>query len=387
MNPVREPETIRVGALGQRPIEVLYWVDAGKIFILIVDPNSRWLAMALKEGVVQITSSTGVTQNRSVALITDTVVIDRVQAGFAEKYGEGRWKRYFSRGAKVLSLAASSATTSRARETRIREEFDSIAGFYHDRVLANPFERFLKNQSRNELRALFSQRNPLLEIGSGTGIETLPLLEEGHAVTALDISGNMLEQLRRRAGLMGVGAELKTVEGTIGNLEGVLESVPNETFQGAYSTFGALNLEPDLENLPRTLARLLSPGAYFFAGVLNRLAILPLVYELAVSGPRGAVARLENPIPAGSIRYPLEVFPLNPYSFSRKFSPWFRLESIRAVSVLAPPYPSVRLFAFWGEIGRKKLARFDQRLAKSSGGVWLGEWAFVKLRRTVKASR
>jgi SAM-dependent methyltransferase len=52
------------------------------------------------------------------------------------------------------------------------------------------------------------QGDPILDVGAGTGRVTLDLARAGHAVTALDVSGELLATLRRRA----AGLDVTTVE-------------------------------------------------------------------------------------------------------------------------------------------------------------------------------
>jgi SAM-dependent methyltransferase len=54
-------------------------------------------------------------------------------------------------------------------------------------------------------RALAAERSgPILDVGAGTGRVALPLAQDGHTVTALDLDAQLLGELDRRAGDLGL---------------------------------------------------------------------------------------------------------------------------------------------------------------------------------------
>ncbi|HHQ49637.1 MAG TPA: class I SAM-dependent methyltransferase [Acidobacteria bacterium] len=93
---------------------------------------------------------------------------------------------------------------------------------------------------------------PLLEIGAGLGRHTLPLLDLGFTVTALDLSPVMLAQLAERA----EGRPLTTVACDLAAAGEVLD----ERFSQAVGFF-TLHHMHDLELIFRGLAGVLEPGA------------------------------------------------------------------------------------------------------------------------------
>lgn len=59
-------------------------------------------------------------------------------------------------------------------------------------------------------------RSRVLEVGAGTGLYTLPLLDAGHHVTAVDLSESCLEQIRGRVQGGGHEGQLTTRAGEFG---------------------------------------------------------------------------------------------------------------------------------------------------------------------------
>jgi SAM-dependent methyltransferase len=75
---------------------------------------------------------------------------------------------------------------------------------------------------------------PVLDVGAGTGRVALPLSREGIDVTALDIDGDLLEELRARAAAEGLEIETVVADAAGFDLAGrdfALIAVPMQTIQ------------------------------------------------------------------------------------------------------------------------------------------------------------
>jgi SAM-dependent methyltransferase len=136
----------------------------------------------------------------------------------------------------------------------------------------------------------------LLEVGAGLGRYTLPLLAQGFAVTAVDLSPVLLERLRLEA-TMG---DLKTVACDIAE---VAEHV-GERFTQAVGFF-TLHHMHDLDLVMRGLAQVLAPGARVAFCEPN--AYNPLFYAQILLTPGmtwrgdGGVARMRPGVVLGAL--------------------------------------------------------------------------------------
>src|SRR5439155_1418000 len=84
----------------------------------------------------------------------------------------------------------------------------------------------------------------VLELGCGTGLETIPLAEAGVEILALDISRQMLHELNRKARAASIADRIETRRGPISDLSEIANDLVPGSFDGAFSHFGALNCEP-----------------------------------------------------------------------------------------------------------------------------------------------
>ncbi len=276
------------------------------------------------------------------ALITEPSERARVLGLFREKYGEAQFSRWYDHPARVVRVTLDGGSPpsppgSAGYYSWLQAEFDNVADDYDRHITGNRMNLLLRNRSLAILRERLRDAHRLLEIGCGSGMETLPLLELGHEVTAVDISGRMLDVVRHKAEASGVAERLTTRELAARDLDGLKTPGGDGAFDGAYSTYGALNCEPDLSRIPTSLARLLRPGAPFVTAVYNRWCLFELVGYSLTFQTRRALGRRQNPVPVGASRFCVDVYAHSVGEFERLFEREFALEHLEAVPVFLPP--------------------------------------------------
>lgn len=364
------------------PVRFCWWNEG--IVILVTTGSPRWSVEALRAGRVSLSISPGQWTRCAVRALSSIELrgLPQIMEAFRRRYGAELFQGHLATPDTALFLTPEEPGSSTGTWEAIRREFDAAATTYSENNRANPVDRYAKARSLERLEGLFLGRDPLLELGPGTGIETIPLLAGGHRISAVDISPGMLSALRARAEAEGRGDALETRLGPLGELPRLLSSVPDGYFKGAFSTFGALNLEPDLSRVPQALARVLAPESPLFLGVLNRLGLPPLVFS-ALQGRMGEIrARFMDPIPVEGIGYPLALHPFTRKELANRLAPWFSFLESEAVTVLSPTHYSPRLWGLTDRTGRATLARWDARLARLWPFRELGEWSFLTFRRT-----
>jgi SAM-dependent methyltransferase len=98
--------------------------------------------------------------------------------------------------------------SSAPTELKVRDTYDAMAGSYDEFNHAYMYERWTgRLLERAVANGLTGDR--LLDVGCGTGLSFLPMLERGWRVSGCDISPEMLERARAKA---GPGVELAVAD-------------------------------------------------------------------------------------------------------------------------------------------------------------------------------
>lgn len=118
-----------------------------------------------------------------------------------------------ARGAPEFEADAAGVEALRSRrQAESRAYFDRVAASFGEQILpGRTWEGLVRAMLKLAPRARY------VDIGVGDGLLTLMLAEVAESVTAVDISTEMLGQLRRRAERKGI-ANLSTVEGELEDL-------------------------------------------------------------------------------------------------------------------------------------------------------------------------
>ena len=176
----------------------------------------------------------------------------------------------------------------------------------------------------------------MLDIGCGTGIEALQLVQEGYSVLGIDISPAMVRQAQTKIAAFGIrfGAVFKTL--AAGHLKTLDEQGP---FQGAYASLGTLNSEPDLEGFATALHERLAPGAPFVASVMSRHCLFEILHNLRRLNPGATLDRsgqwVESRAGTGHVKAPVTFY--TPDDFASHLAPLFTVERVMAFPLLMPP--------------------------------------------------
>jgi SAM-dependent methyltransferase len=262
-----------------------------------------------------------------------------------------------------------------------RSAFDDVAADYDVREGDNPIMQLMRLRSLAMLDGTFPQGSTLLDIGCGTGTEAIWLAKRGRTVFAVDSSPQMLQVLSERAA--GAGLSVSSQLLRAGDLSALLDERGEASFDGAYSSFGALNTEPELGPAVAALSRLVRPGGRIVLSVMNRWCASEIAL-LAVSGRAGEAFRRTRPsvrVRIGSafsdVAYP------SWRQLRRALHPGFRVVTVQALPLLLLP-------SAWPALAAHRrmytaLCRLDAILASKRPFSWLGDHLFVVAeRRTLR---
>ena len=263
--------------------------------------------------------------------------------------------------------------------------FDRAAGRYDGEAEANPAMAWMRRVSLRTLRAHFSPGQRVLELGCGTGEEAVALGRAGIRVLATDLSSEMLAVAEAKIADAGLASVVQTRRLAASQIGVLVDELGEGVFDGAYSSFGALNGEPDLGTLGRGLAALIRPGGLLVASVMNRVYPFEVLWFLAHGRPREAVRRwggsaLAHVSPALPDR--VWTWYWTPQAFTRAL-PDFRFVSCQALPLLLPPPYAGHLWGRFPDLMRR-LARWEVRLAGWGIFSGLGDHFMAVLERTAE---
>jgi len=339
-------EYIRLQTTGRRsgkPHDVLvrFITIDGKIVIFPQNTGRQdWLANILGDPSVTVFGAgrkmTGTARARSITGLKDPIL-----GIFTRKYGpEEVRKRYWGQHRYVEIDVLGESEPQDFDDlvyADLEAAFDGVAENYDHHIIDNPMNLWLRNRSVYHLSRLFGRGDVVVEIGCGTGTETLEIARLGVKVIAFDISSKMLAVLEKKAISEGVRDMVVPVHGHPGMLAAALHRLGHDSVDGAYSTYGAVNTEPRLDGMFRELHGLLKPGGLLVLGVWNKYCL----YEMAGYSLRGkpsmVVARFRNPVPVGKSRFCIASWAYSVGSLDRIASRYFELTKVYGVEMFLPP--------------------------------------------------
>ncbi|MER3398889.1 MAG: hypothetical protein C4315_08305 [Chloroflexota bacterium] len=267
----------------------------------------------------------------------------------------------------------------------VTRAFDRLAYLYDDRYASrrNSLMGWLRAESLRVFRKAVPAGGWVLEIGCGTGEETLALARSGYRVLALDIAPEMVRRARQKAAAAGLTGRTEFLALPAGRLAAL---GPAPLFDGAYAGFGALNCEPDLESLGFALGRLLRPGAAFVASVISRRCLFETLWllahgrlkqALAGRGSGWTVATLPS-VGDGPPAVPMR--PLSAAALGRALGPAFRTEAWLALPLMLPPAYMTGVFCRHRALFEKLLGLERMLRSRRPWRDW-GDHTLVILRR------
>ena len=261
------------------------------------------------------------------------------------------------------------------------DAFDALASRY-DALFspaANPLIALARARVHAALARHFAPGSALLEVGCGTGEDTLALAERGHTLVACDPAPQMLFRAEAKLTAAGRGAAVRFVRGSAATLAADWPTL-GVRVDGVFSNFAPLNCELSLDPVRRLLEQALSPGGRFVGVVLPRICPLEIALFLARGEPRTAFRRFRS-APVADVdgrTFPMRYY--GPRDFDRALGSGFRRVETRSLGLCLPP------LSFGPQMARTPrlldaLAVFEDRLAGLPGLRHLGDHVIVAYER------
>ena len=215
--------------------------------------------------------------------------------------------------------------------------FDRLAPSY-DALVSGDIFRHQRAQTHAALSGWIRPGCRVLEIGCGTGLDTLFLAGLGARVVACDPSAEMLARTRRRLDIAGLGDRLGLLSCRLQELPQFLDALDrSEGFDAIVSNFGALNCAPSLESLGVVGRRHLRPGGAVVVGLIGRSCLWETIY-FTLRGERAKAARRRAPnasLPVAGVDVP--TYYHRQRDVAAALGRGFSLADCAGIGVLVPP--------------------------------------------------
>jgi SAM-dependent methyltransferase len=218
------------------------------------------------------------------------------------------------------------------------DAFDALAPRY-DALFspaANPLVALARGRVHQVLARHFAPGGTLLELGCGTGEDTLALTARGHRLIACDPAPQMLARAEAKLVAVGRADAVTFVNRSAGALADDWPAL-GRSVDGVFSNFAPLNCELSLEPLRRLLEQALAPGARFVGVVLPKICPLEIGLFLWRGEPRTALRRFRRPAIADVDGHTFSMRYYGARDFDRALGAGFRRVETRSLCLLLPP--------------------------------------------------
>jgi SAM-dependent methyltransferase len=269
-------------------------------------------------------------------------------------------------------------------EARSPVGFDAAADRYDADERENPVLAHMRRRAFQQLCMAFSPGARLIELGSGTGTEAARLAaERGCRVALVDVAPRLLDRAAtkvraaRADGLLGTHCLRARAVGSLATVYG------RHVFDGAYSSFGPLNCEPELEPVAEGLADLVRPGGGLVLSVINRWCPIEVGWYALHGQWRSAFRRFGGSVQAAAYSGGPKDVTTWYYSrgdLERAFSASFRVEHVEALPLLWPP-PYLDFLVVRFERFFRSLEPIERWAAQRPVLRELGDHVLMRLRR------
>ena len=221
---------------------------------------------------------------------------------------------------------------------RGRVAFDTIAGRYDQLYAAdtNPLLAIMRERVYQAIGRHCRPGAALLEVGCGTGEDTLALTARGYRLVATDPAPRMMAEAETKLAAAGESGAVRFIAAGVEELADRWLSLGVE-IDDVFSNFAPLNCALSLDPVRALLLQALRPGGRFIAVVLPRLCPMEVLLFSLRGDLKTALRRLRRS-PVGDVEG--RTFPMRYYGagdFDRALGGSFRRIETRSLGIVLPP--------------------------------------------------
>ena len=215
-----------------------------------------------------------------------------------------------------------------SEKLRVKEFYDSISCSYDEQLKDGIIANIIRKTFQNKLLNNFKPGSKLLELGCGTGTDSVFLAKHGIYVSANDISPGMIHVALEKIRSEELNSHLKVC------VKDSEEAIINSKiiYDGVISNFDCVNYL-DISALSTNLLKITGECATIQFTLLNKKCLWEFVYYLLKLQPLKALRYFKN-----REKFLFNILDLkSPGEIIRNFSPDFRIKKITGIGLLIPP--------------------------------------------------
>lgn len=223
------------------------------------------------------------------------------------------------------------------KTSEVAEAFNAVSEIF-DMKFENEITRTLRSKIYYEVERLIPQGGSILDINCGTGIDALHFAMRGYNVTGVDISAKMLEEAQRK---------VKTIGKPLCKFyQGSFEALPSKIdaqYDVAFSNFGGLNCNDNLEVVAKELARVVKSSGFIVGVIMPPFSLWETASYLLRGEFQQAFRRLDPQTHAtGFSDKTFTVYYHSPAKIALALAPYFGIGQIIGLNIISPPPHAVR---------------------------------------------
>lgn len=238
--------------------------------------------------------------------------------------------------------------------TSIQKAFTLQSRNYDILDHANPILDRWRTLVHRHVNEVIKPNSRILELNSGSGLDALRLVKEGHSVLATDIAPGMIEQIKNKIAASGCPERFRV---QLCSFEELHQVKGGEKFDFIFSNMGGLNCCPDLTRVTHHIPGLLEKRAYVTWAIMPPFC--PWEWLWFLKGKNGFRRLRKGGTPAHMEGEYFQTFYHSVGSIQKAFGKNFRLVKSEGLGALSPP-PSAMDFVRKNPGLTHSLSRMDE---------------------------
>ncbi len=238
----------------------------------------------------------------------------------------------------------------------VNKAFSNQSLHYDDDDIANPILQAWRQQVYDHVNQFIKPSSAILELNSGTGIDALHFVKQGHRVHCVELSNGMVREINRKIDTHNLETSLSVQQLSYEQLDQV-----KGKFDYVFSNFGGLNCSSDLKKITKHLQALLNPEATVTWVIMPPVCLWEIAWMLK-GNFKDALRRFhKNGVMAHLEGQYFKTYYFTLADIQKAFGENYKLLRCEGLGALSPP-PSATNFVTKHPSLYKSLTRLDEKV-------------------------